>query len=116
MLKPTKWILSIGILCLASLGLLAFSYQETIAGWLGLGAQNRTILLSGNIEAHQSVLGFKTVQSRIVDLPFNEGQWVKAGTLLSRVDDSDYRQQVAIAEAALEVQNRQLAMAEQNSV
>jgi len=72
------------------------------------------ILVSGNIEAHQSVLGFKTVQSRIVELPFNEGQWVEAGTLISRVDDSDYRQQVTMAEAALEVQTRQLAAAEQN--
>ena len=49
-----------------------------------------------------------------MELPFNEGQWVKAGTLLSRVDDSDYRQQVAISQATLEVQKRQLAMAEQN--
>jgi HlyD family secretion protein len=47
-------------------------------------------------------------------LPFNEGQWVKAGTLIAKVDDSDYRQQVSIAEAALEVQKRQLAAAEQN--
>ena len=60
------------------------------------------------------MLGFKTVQSRIVELPFNEGQWVKAGTLIARVDDSDYRQQVSISEAALEVQKRQLAAAEQN--
>ena len=59
-------------------------------------------------------LGFKTVQSRIVELPFNEGQWVKAGTLIAKVDDCDYRQQVSISEATLEVQKRQLAAAEQN--
>jgi HlyD family secretion protein len=72
------------------------------------------ILVSGNIEAHQSVLGFKSVQSRIVELPFDEGQWVDAGTLIARLDDSDYRQQVAINEAAVEMQQRQLAAAEQN--
>jgi HlyD family secretion protein len=83
-------------------------------GLLTASDQASTILVSGNIEAHQSVLGFKTVQSRIVELPFNEGQWVKAGTLISRVDDSDYRQQVMMAEAALEVQVLQLAAAEQN--
>jgi len=60
------------------------------------------ILVSGNIEAHQSVLGFKLVQSRIVELPFDEGQWVDAGTLIARLDDSDYRQQVAINEANVE--------------
>src|SRR5208283_2867344 len=70
--------------------------------------------VSGNIEAHESVLSFKTVQSRIVELPFDEGQTVKAGTVIARVDDADYKQQVAIAEAALNAQMRQLDVAEQN--
>jgi HlyD family secretion protein len=112
--KLTRWTLLIGVLLLAGIGLAAYWQRGTIAAWLGYGDQNQTILLSGNIEAHQSVLGFKTVQSRIVDLPFDEGQWVKAGTLISRVDDSDYRQQVSISQTTLEVQKRQLAMAEQN--
>jgi len=71
------------------------------------------LLVSGNIEAHESVVSFKAVQSRVVELPFDEGQWVKAGTLLARLDDSDYRQQVAINEAALHVQEQQLASAMQ---
>jgi HlyD family secretion protein len=89
-------------------------YRGELVQWLKASEQTPSILVSGNIEAHQSVLGFKTVQSRIVELPFNEGQWVKAGTLISRLDDSDYRQQVRIGEAALEVQRRQLGAAEQN--
>ncbi len=92
----------------------AWRYRRELDSWPNASDQAATILVSGNIEAHQSVLGFKTVQSRIVELPFNEGQWVKASTLISRVDDSDYRQQVAMAEAALDVQRRQLAAAEQN--
>ncbi len=64
-------------------------------------------MLSGNIEAHESVLGFKTVQSRVVQLPFNEGQWVKEGTVIAKLDDGDYAQQVAIAAANLAVQQRQ---------
>jgi HlyD family secretion protein len=81
--------------------------------WLGASANSDTILVSGNIEAHESVLSFKTVQSRIVELPFDEGQTVKAGTLLARVDDADYKQQVEIAQAALNAQMRQLDVAEQ---
>ena len=73
-----------------------------------------SLLVSGNIEAHESVLSFKTVQSRIVELPFNEGQWVSKGAVLAVVDATDYRQQQAIAEAALAVQQRQLASARQN--
>jgi HlyD family secretion protein len=71
------------------------------------------LLVSGNIEAHESVVSFKAVQSRVVELPFDEGQWVAAGTLLARLDDSDYRQQVAINEAALQVQEQQLTSAMQ---
>lgn len=72
------------------------------------------LVVSGNIEAHESVLSFKTVQSRIVELPFDEGQWVKAGTLLARLEDHDYRQQVAVDEAALLVQERQLTLAQRD--
>jgi len=75
-----------------------------------------SLLLSGNIEAHESVLSFKSVQSRIIDLPFNEGQWVRKGAVLAVVDSADYRQQVAIAEGNLAVQRRQLDAAKQNLV
>ncbi len=53
--------------------------------WLWRQPATNTLVVSGNIEAHESVLSFKTVQSRIVELPFDEGQWVKAGTLLARL-------------------------------
>jgi len=74
------------------------------------------LLLSGNIEAHESVLSYQTVQSRIVELPFDEGQWVRKGTVLAVVDATDYRQQAAIADAALAAQQRQLDIAQQNLV
>ncbi|SRR5579875_1855749 len=82
--------------------------------WIGLRHPAATLLVSGNIEAHESMLGFKTVQSRIVELPFDEGASVREGAVVARVDDSDYRKQVDIARATLEVQKRQLATAEQN--
>jgi HlyD family secretion protein len=94
-------------------GAAVFGY-DAFAKWLTSSNHPNTIIVSGNIEAHQAVLGFKAVQSRIVDLPFNEGQWVDAGTMISRVDDSDYRQQVTIANSTLEVQKRQLEAAQQN--
>ena len=78
------------------------------------GGPTDSLLVSGDIEAHESVLSFKTVQSRIVELPFDEGQWVKAGTLLARLEDRDYRQQVVVDQAALLVQQRQLALALRN--
>ncbi len=93
--------------------LAAYRYQDVLVPWIDGRPNDAFILVSGNIEAHESVLSFKTVQSRIVELPFDEGQTVKSGTLIARVDDSDYKQQAAIAEAALNAQMRQLDVAEQ---
>jgi len=76
-------------------------------------AADHVLLLSGNIEAHESVVAFKSVQSRIVELPFDEGQWVEAGTLLARLDAADYTQQVTIGEATLRTRQAELASAKQ---
>ena len=77
-------------------------------------AADRGLLVSGNIETHESVVAFKSVQSRVIQLPFDEGQWVEAGTLLARLDAADYQQQVAIDQAALRMRRAALASAEQS--
>ena len=82
--------------------------------WLWPQPAGNTLVVSGNIETHESVLSFKTVQSRIEELPFDEGQSVKAGTLLARLENHDYQQQVAVGEATLLVQQRQLSLALRN--
>jgi HlyD family secretion protein len=105
-------IVIVAVAALAALATAGFRSQLA-AFWNGTDAEH-ALLLSGNIEAHESVLSFKTVQSRIIDLPFNEGQWVSKGTVLAKVDAADYRQQVAMAEAKLAVQRRQLESARQN--
>jgi HlyD family secretion protein len=65
--------------------------------------------VSGNIETHESVVGFK-VQGRIAKLPVEEGQWVEKGALLAQLDSDDYRQQIAMDEANVAVQRRQLEL------
>lgn len=105
----------IAVVLLSVLGAGYWAYRTNLLHrWFGRATPVATLMLSGNIEAHESVLSFKTVQSRIVDLPFDEGQWVKKGTLIARVDDADYRQQVAIAEASVATQERALAAAQSN--
>jgi len=79
--------------------------------WLEKPAEAQNVLLlSGNIEAHESVLGFK-VAGRIVELPVEEGQWVEEGQVLARLDAADFRQQVTLDEAALHVRESELALA-----
>jgi multidrug efflux pump subunit AcrA (membrane-fusion protein) len=69
---------SAGVLGAAALALMAYF-------WFWRRPPANLLVVSGNIEAHESVLSFKTMQSHIVYLPFDEGQWVKAGTLLARL-------------------------------
>ncbi|MGO8977510.1 MAG: HlyD family secretion protein, partial [Steroidobacteraceae bacterium] len=39
--------------------------------WLWRQPSTNQLVVSGDIEAHESVLSFKSVQSRIVELPFD---------------------------------------------
>ena len=67
------------------------------------------LTLSGNIEAHESLVSFK-VPGRIVDLPVEEGSQVQQGALLARVDDADSMQKVRIDEAAVQSRASSLAL------
>jgi membrane fusion protein YbhG len=77
--------------------------------WFGKQSVASEIKLSGNIEAHESLVSFK-VTGRIADLPVDEGQTLKAGALVARLDSDDYRQQVSVDEAAIRVRQSQLAL------
>ncbi|MGD0158583.1 MAG: efflux RND transporter periplasmic adaptor subunit [Terracidiphilus sp.] len=67
------------------------------------------LTLSGNIEAHESLVSFK-MQGRIAELPIEEGQEVQDGALLARLEDADYRQRVRVDEAGVGVRQSNLAL------
>ena len=68
------------------------------------------LTISGNIEAHESLVGFK-VQGRLEELPVQEGQYVRPGDLIARLDRNDYEQRVKIDEAALRSRIAELDLA-----
>jgi HlyD family secretion protein len=72
-------------------------------------APSNQLILSGNIEAHEALVGFK-VPGRIVELPIEEGQQVEQGALLARMDDADLKQRVRMDEAAVGVRASELAL------
>jgi HlyD family secretion protein len=72
-------------------------------------APENQITLSGNIEAHESLVGFK-VPGRIIELLVEEGQQVAQDALLARLDDADYKQRVRIDEATVGVRESNLAL------
>jgi HlyD family secretion protein len=77
--------------------------------WFGKRPVQNLLKLSGNIEAHESLVSFK-VTGRIVAMPIDEGMTIKTGDLLARVDNDDYRQQVEVDQATTRVRDRQLAL------
>ncbi len=80
----------------------------------GSHAPAQQITVSGNIEAHESLLSFNQVQGLIDQLPFDEGKFVSAGTVLAHIDDRPYRQQLQIDQANVAVQDKQIAVNESN--
>ena len=67
------------------------------------------LVLSGNIEAHESLVGFKA-PGRIIELPVEEGQQVAQGALLARIDNADLQQKVRVDEATVRVRESSLAL------
>jgi HlyD family secretion protein len=98
---------AIFILLLTALGVAAYYLYPR---WFPQKPAETEIRLSGNIEAHESLVSFK-VTGRIVELPIEEGQAVAAGQLLARLDGSDYRQQVNVDQASVRVRDSQLQLA-----
>ena len=90
--------------------------SAVLTPWFGTPASPGRITVSGNIEAHESVLSFTQVQAPIVELPFDEGARVASGMVLARVDDRLYRQQVEIDRANLQVAAAQVAVNERSLV
>jgi membrane fusion protein YbhG len=96
----------LGVLLIA---VAAFAGWRLYQGWLAERSSANELKLSGNIEAHESLVSFK-VMGRIIDLPVDEGMAMKTGDLLARLDSADYRQQVAMDEATQRVRQRQLVL------
>jgi len=97
-------ILIVGLTALA-----VFAGIRLYRVWLADRASANELKLSGNIEAHESLVSFK-VMGRIIRLPVDEGMAMKAGDLLAQLDSADYRQQVAMDESTRRVRDRQLAL------
>jgi len=92
--------------------LLAAAIAAGVYCYLRIGkktAPSNQLTLSGNIEAHESLVGFK-VEGRVVALPVEEGQQVEQGALLARLEDADYKQKVRIDEAGVRVRESDLAL------
>jgi membrane fusion protein YbhG len=98
------------IIALLVLILVVASIIALYARWTARKPASTLLPISGNIEAHESLVGFK-VQGRLNELLVEEGQSVHEGDLIARLDDKDYLQQVSVDEAALSSREAELSLA-----
>ena len=98
------------IILVLVLGALAAGGAYFYSRWQARRPPENILRISGNIEAHESVVSFK-VQGRIVALPIEEGQWVNNGDVLARLDSDDYRQAVQVDEAGVREREAELDLA-----
>jgi HlyD family secretion protein len=84
----------------------AFAVGLTVAALLlnacspGNGTRGGDLVLSGNLEVTEAQLGFK-VPGRVVERLLSEGERVKAGQLVARLDDTEQQEQLALRRAEL---------------
>lgn len=63
---------------------------------------SKTLTISGNVEAADTVLVVPYVDGTILSFPYNEGDWVEKGTVLAQIDPEPYQLQLAQAKAQYE--------------
>jgi len=78
-----------------------------------VGTIARTVTSVGSLLSNESVVIRPEVAGRIADIPFQEGQSVRKGTVLIRLDDSVARATLAQAQASIAFDRAELARAEE---
>jgi HlyD family secretion protein len=114
MTSRRRILISALVLALLAGALIVWRLTPAGQSLFGSGTRTQSVLVSGNIEAHESVLSFTDVQAPISELAFDEGAVVKAGTVLARLDDRLYRQQTEIDRTNVQVAAAQLAVSQSN--
>lgn len=72
-----------------------------IAHTVTQGELNGEVMGTGTLEAHIKTTISPRIQERLANVFVDQGDTVKAGQLLARLDDAELKQQVAIAQATL---------------
>ncbi len=98
--KLLTWLVVIGVVAFAGYRL-KFSSTPVVAHTVTTGEVRGEVMGTGTLEARVKTVISPRIQERLAEVLVDQGDPVKSGQLLARLDDAATRQQVAIAEAAL---------------
>jgi HlyD family secretion protein len=93
--------LAVIILLVFAVYKLRFTPQTVIAHTVTRGEIVAAVMGTGTLEARMKSNVSARIQERLLEILVDQGDRVKAGQLLARLDDAESSQQVAIAEATL---------------
>lgn len=98
--KIAPWLVILVLVGLAFYRM-KFAPAPVEAHTVALGEARGEVMGTGTLEARIKTTISPRIQERLTEVLVDQGDPVKAGQLLARLDDAETRQQVAIAEAAL---------------
>lgn len=98
--KLLPWLIVIAIVAFAVYRL-KFSPTPVKAHTVATGEVRGEVMGTGTLEARVKTTISPRIQERLAEVLVDQGDYVKSGQLLARLDDAETRQQVAIAEASL---------------
>ncbi len=101
-----RFIISLSILILIVLAAVAIYWYFSKA------PPRNVIVLYGNVDVRQVDLGFR-VSGRLIEMPYEEGDFVAKGKLMGVLDDQPYLDRVREAQASIESISANLKNAEQ---
>lgn len=98
--KLLPWLVVVTIVAFAVYRL-KFSPTPVLAHTVTTGEVRGEVMGTGTLEARVKTVISPRIQERLTEVLVDQGDAVKSGQLLARLDDAPTRRQVAIAEAAL---------------
>jgi len=95
-----KWLVVVSVLGFAVYRI-KYAPVSVIAHTIAAGQVVAEVMGTGTLEARVKTTISPRIQERLAEVLVDQGDAVKSGQLLARLDDAETRQQVAIAEATL---------------
>lgn len=98
--KLLPWLVVVAIV---AFGVYRFKFRPApvMAHTVATGEVRGEVMGTGTLEARVKTTISPRIQERLAEVLVDQGDAVKAGQLLARLDDAELKQQVAVAEAAL---------------
>jgi HlyD family secretion protein len=98
--KLLPWLVVVAVVAFAVYRL-KFSPMPVTAHTVATGEVRGEVMGTGTLEARVKTTISPRIQERLAEVLEDQGDYVKSGQLLARLDDAETKQQVAIAEATL---------------